>query len=189
VVVPVRRDVAALPVLAERLEVALGTADWRLRLVIDADPEESVRPAHDLASGDARIGVSGLAFDGGSAAAVRHGLAAEPEADLWLCLEAGVPEAVGAVPVLVDRMGRGDVAAVLAQADGSPRVPGARLVAALARLLPGLAPAQVFMSALGSRARSAVLATEDADVRGSLTRAGLPFAELRIPTRTERPRR
>jgi hypothetical protein len=181
VVVPVRRDVAALPALAERLETALGTSDWRLRLVIDADPEESVRPAHDLASADDRIAVSGLAFDGGSAAAVRQGLAAEPEADLWICIEAGVPEAVDAMAVLVDRLSRGDVEAVLAEVGRRSGPVAHRLLAAVARALPRAAGPQVSMSALAARARSAVLAVEGTDVRTALARAGLAFAELRIP--------
>jgi hypothetical protein len=179
VVVPVRRDVAALPALARRLEEALGTSVWRLRLVIDADPEESVRPAHDLARADDRIAVSGLAFDGGSAAAVRQGLAAEPEADLWICLEAGVPEAVGAMTVLVERLTRGDVEAVLAEVGGTAGP--LRLRTLVARVLPGMAGRPVSMSALGPRARSVLLAVDGGDVRTSLTRAGLPIAELRIP--------
>jgi hypothetical protein len=181
VVVPVRRDVAGLPALAERLEAALGGSAWRLRLVIDADPEESVRPAHDLASADDRIAVSGLAFDGGSAAAVRQGLAAEPDADLWICLEAGVPEAVGAMTVLVERLTRGDVEAVLAEVGRTAGPVPLRLRALAARALPGVVGPRVSMSVLAPRARSAVLAVDGEDVRTSLSRAGLPFAELRIP--------
>ena len=180
-VVPVRRDVAGLPALAERLEVALGGCVWRLRLVIDADPEESVRPAHDLASSDVRIAVSGLAFDGGNAEAVRQGLAAEPDADLWICLEAGVPEAVGAMAGLVERLTRGDVEAVLAEVGRAAGPFPLRLWALAARALPGVAGPRVSMSVLAPLARSAVLAGDGGDVRTSLVRAGLPFAELRIP--------
>jgi hypothetical protein len=180
VVVPVRSDVAALPALVRRLEEALAGADWRLRLVLHADPEESVQPAHDLAHAHPRIAVTGLAGDAGATDAVRHGLAAEPDADVWICLEAGSPEAAGVLPQLVDRVGRGDVEAVVAETGGLP-LPRLRVLGVVTRWLPRRVFLDVYMSALGPRGRSAVLASEGTDLRTSVAQAGLPVVVLRLP--------
>jgi polyisoprenyl-phosphate glycosyltransferase len=182
VVVPVRADVAAVPALARRLEDVLDGADWRLRLVIHTDPGESVRPAHDLARAHRRIAVTGLAGDAGATEAVRHGLAAEPEADVWICLEAGLPEAADVLPLLVDRVGRGDVEAVVAETGGLP-LPRARVLGVVARWLPRRVFLDVYMSALRPPARAAVLSATGTDVRSSVARAGLAVGVLRIPAR------
>src|SRR4051812_47462245 len=162
VVVPVAGTAAALRPLAERLAAALAGRDWRLRLVIDAAGEESVREAHalaaggdriavtgltvparrpgalaaglaagppadgwgcpgggggdppDLAGGDARIAVTGLTGPAGGPGALAAGLAAEPSADVWVCLDGEGGDPPEGVPLLLDRLGRGDVAAVFA---------------------------------------------------------------------------
>src|SRR3954468_12889982 len=99
--------------LVDRLAAALGDVDWRLRLVVDASPGPSVRSAHELAAADERIAVTGLTVAAGPPA-VLLGLAAEEDADVWVCLEAARAAPPEAVPVLLDRLARGDVEAVLA---------------------------------------------------------------------------
>src|SRR5438309_330109 len=89
---------------------ALAGRDWRLRLVIDAAGEDSVREAHALAAGDDRIAVTGLTVPAGRPGALAAGLAAEPSADVWICLDGEGGDPPEAVPLLLDRLGRGDVA-------------------------------------------------------------------------------
>ena len=98
VVVPVHGNAATLRPLAERLAAALDGRAWRLRLVIDASPDDSVAVAGALAAADPRIAVSGLTVNVGQHAALTHGLAAEPDADAWVCLDADLQDPPEAVP-------------------------------------------------------------------------------------------
>lgn len=113
VVVPVYGNAATLRPLAERLAAALAGRDWRLRLVVDASPDDSSAVAAALAAGDSRIAVTDLAVNVGQHRALATGLAADA-ADAWVCLDADLQDPPEAVPLLLDRLARGDVSAVFA---------------------------------------------------------------------------
>ncbi|MGK5173626.1 glycosyltransferase [Geodermatophilus sp. CPCC 205761] len=164
VVVPVYRNEATLAPLAERLAAALEGRDWRLRLVIDASPDDSARVAVGLSVTDPRIAVSGLTVNGGQHAALAHGLAAEPDADVWVCLDADLQDPPEAVPQLLERLARGDVEAVFAGRRGTYESPLRRLTGTahrrLAARLTGLPPDAGAFLAMGRRVRDAVLAAD-----------------------------
>ena len=65
--------------------------------------------ARALAAADPRIAVTVLAVNVGQHAALATGLAAEPAADAWVCLDADLQDPPEAVPLLLDRLARGDV--------------------------------------------------------------------------------
>ncbi|MGY1681870.1 glycosyltransferase [Geodermatophilus sp. SYSU D01176] len=164
VVVPVYRNAATLPALVDRLGAALAGRDWRVRLVVDACPAGSADVARRLAG--PQVGVTVLEVNGGQHAALRRGLADEPEADVWVCMDADLQDPPEAVPRLLDRLARGDVAAVFAGRRGAyeswlRRSTGGvhRRVAAL---LTGLPPDAGAFLALCPAVRSAVLAAPDA---------------------------
>jgi glycosyltransferase involved in cell wall biosynthesis len=119
VVVPVYGNERTLRPLAERLAAALAGRDWRLRLVVDASPDGSAAVADGLAAGDRRIAVTRLDVNVGQHAALARGLADEPDADVWVCLDADLQDPPEAVPLLLDRLARGDVAAVFAGRRGA----------------------------------------------------------------------
>ncbi len=66
VVVPVYGNAATLVPLADRLAAALAGRDWRLRLVIDASPDDSAAVAAGLAAAAPRIAVTVLAVNVGT---------------------------------------------------------------------------------------------------------------------------
>src|SRR5215212_11950435 len=80
----------------------------------------------------------------GQHGALAHGLTAEPEADVWVCLDADLQDPPEAVPVLLDRLARGDVGAVFAGRRGRyeslPRRVTGRLHRRVATRLTGLPP-------------------------------------------------
>ena len=161
VVVPVYRNAATLRPLAGRLADALDGRDWRLRFVVDASPDDSARVGQELAAGDPRIAVTVLAENVGQHAALAAGLAAEADADAWVCLDADLQDPPEAVPLLLDRLARGDVEAVFAGRRGAYESRGRRFTGGLHRrvaaALTGLpADAGAFL-ALGPAVRSAVL--------------------------------
>jgi glycosyltransferase involved in cell wall biosynthesis len=119
VVVPVYGNAATLEPLAERLAAALAGRDWRLRLVVDASPDDSLAVAGALAAADPRIAVTGLTVNVGQHAALARGLAAEPDAGAWVCLDADLQDPPEAVPLLLDRLAAGDVGAVFAGRRGA----------------------------------------------------------------------
>ncbi len=133
VVVPVYGNEATLEPLAGRLADALAGRTWRLRFVVDASPDDSAAVAHRLAAGDERIAVTGLTANVGQHRALAAGLAAEPEADAWVCLDADLQDPPEAVPLLLDRLDRGDVEAVFAGRRGAYESIGRRLTGALHR--------------------------------------------------------
>ncbi len=161
VVVPVYANEATLRPLARRLAAALEGRDWRLRLVIDASPDDSAVAAAALAAQDRRIAVSGLTVNGGQHAALAHGLAAEPDADVWVCLDADLQDPPEAVPVLLDRMARGDVGAVFAGRRGRYESAARRLTGGvhrrLAARLTGLPADAGAFFAMGPAVRDAVV--------------------------------
>ena len=75
--------------------------------------------AAQLAAEDPRIAVTVLAENVGQHRALAAGLAAEPEADVWVCLDADLQDPPEAVPLLLDRLARGDVDAVFAGRRGA----------------------------------------------------------------------
>ena len=181
VVVPVYGNAATLEPLAARLADALAGRAWRLRFVVDASPDDSAAVAHRLAAADERIEVTGLTENVGQHRALAAGLAAEPEADAWVCLDADLQDPPEAVPLLLDRLDRGDVEAVFAGRRGAYESLGRRLTGTLHRRvaarLTGLPPDAGAFLALGPAVRTAVL-TEMA--------AGAPSVVLAVG-RTGRP--
>ena len=119
VVVPVYRNADTLEALAARLAAAFGDRDWRLRLVVDACPEGSAEVAERLAAADPRVAATVLPVNGGQHAALARGLADEPDADAWVCLDADLQDPPEAVPLLLDRLAAGDVGAVFAGRRGA----------------------------------------------------------------------
>jgi hypothetical protein len=182
VVVPVYGNEATLRPLADRLAAALDGRDWRLRLVIDASPDDSAAVAGALAAGDPRIAVTGLTVNGGQHAALLYGLAAEDDADAWVCLDADLQDPPEAVPVLLDRLARGDVGAVFAGRRGRYESPLRRLTGTLHRRvaarLTGLPPDAGAFLAMGPRVRDAVLSAMAADGAPSVV---LAVGSARLP--------
>ena len=188
VVVPVYGNEATLRPLADRLAAALSGRNWRLRLVIDASPDDSAAVAGALAAEDRRIAVTGLPINVGQHAALAHGLAAEAHADAWVCLDADLQDPPEAVPLLLDRLARGDVAAVFAGRRGRYQSPGRRLTGTVHRgvvaRLTGLpADAGAFL-AMDATVRSAVVvAVRDEGAPSvvlAVARAGRPVTSVPV---------
>jgi hypothetical protein len=161
-VVPVYGNAATLRPLAERLAAALEGHDWRLRLVIDASPDDSAAVAADLAATDPRIAVTALTTNVGQHRALARGLADEPGADVWVCLDADLQDPPEAVPLLLARLAHGDVGAVFAGRRGQYESRVRRLTGNLHRRvaarLTGLPPDAGAFLAMGSGVRGAVVA-------------------------------
>jgi polyisoprenyl-phosphate glycosyltransferase len=190
VVVPVYGNEATLRPLAERLAAALAGRPWRLRLVVDASPDDSARVALELSAADRRIAVTGLTVNGGQHAAIARGLADEPDADAWVCLDADLQDPPEAVPLLLDRLAAGDVEAVFAgrRGDYEPRL--RRLTGGLHRRvaarLTGLPPDAGAFLAMGPRVRAAVLAADAPSVVLAVGLAGRPVTSVPV-ARDRRP--
>ncbi|MGY1803733.1 glycosyltransferase [Blastococcus sp. SYSU D00922] len=188
VVVPVYGNASTLGPLAERLAAALADRTWRLRLVVDASPDDSSAVAGALAAADPRIAVTDLPVNGGQHAALARGLADEAGADAWVCLDADLQDPPEAVPLLLDRLSAGDVGAVFAGRRGAYESPARRLTGTLHRRvaarLTGLPPDAGAFFAMDARVRAAVLTamtTEDApSVVLGVARAGVPVASLPV---------
>jgi glycosyltransferase involved in cell wall biosynthesis len=184
VVVPVYGNQATLPVLAQRIADALGERPWRLRLVIDASPDDSLAVARALAAADPRIAVTELATNVGQHRALARGLAAEPDAEAWACLDADLQDPPEALPLLLDRLGRGDVAVVFAGRRGgyesAARLATGRLHRkALARITGLPADAGAFL-VLSSSGRDAVLALGGPSIVAAIGIAGVPTASVPV---------
>jgi glycosyltransferase involved in cell wall biosynthesis len=164
VVVPVYRNAATLAELVARLGTALAGRDWRLRLVVDACPSGSAEVAVGLAAAHPRVAVTGLTVNGGQHAALRQGLAHEPDADVWVCMDADLQDPPEAVPRLLDRLVSSDVEAVFAGRRGAYESRLRRATGALHRRvaarLTGLPPDAGAFLALGPVVRAAVLAAD-----------------------------
>ena len=193
VVVPVHANADTLPELVRRLAAALEGRDWRVRLVVDASPDDSAQVAERLAAADPRVGVTVLARNVGQHRALAIGLAAEPEAQTWVCLDADLQDPPEAVPQLLDRLARGDVEAVFAGRRGSyepvvRRLTG-RLHRRVAALVTGLPPDAGAFLALRPAVRDAVLAEMAGGAPSvvlAVARAGLPVTSVPVP-RARRP--
>jgi glycosyltransferase involved in cell wall biosynthesis len=187
VVVPVYGNEPTLRPLTARLAAALGGRDWRLRLVVDASPDDSAAVAHALAAGDPRVEVTELVVNVGQHRALARGLADEPDADAWVCLDADLQDPPEAVPLLLDRLARGDVGAVFAGRRGNyesrPRRLTGTLHRRLAARLTGLPPDAGAFLAMGPAVRRAVLAAVDAGAPSvvlAVARAGEPVTSLPV---------
>ncbi|MGY1815595.1 glycosyltransferase [Blastococcus sp. SYSU D00820] len=184
VVSPVYGNEATLRPLAARLAAALDGWEWRLRLVVDDSPDDSVRVAQELASADPRIGVTVLTVNVGQHAALAHGLAAEPDADVWICLDADLQDPPEAVPLLLARWAAGGVEAVFAGRRGRYESLPRRLTGALHRRLAarltGLPPDAGAFLALGPRARAAVLARDAPSIVLAVGASGLPVTSVPV---------
>jgi hypothetical protein len=188
VVVPVHGNEATLGPLAERLAGALAGWDWRLRLVVDASPDDSAAVAGSLAAGDPRIAVTVLDVNVGQHCALARGLADEPAADAWVCLDADLQDPPEAVPLLLDRLARGDVAAVFAGRRGAYESPLRRFTGGLHRrvaaVLTGLPPDAGAFLAMGRGVRDAVVTAVQEEGAPSVVlavaRAGRPVTSLPV---------
>ena len=162
VVVPVYGNAATLAPLAERLAAALHGHDWRLRLVIDASPDDSAAVAARLAAAEPRIAVTVLETNVGQHRALAQGLADEPGAEAWVCLDADLQDPPEAVPLLLARLAHGDVGAVFAGRRGQYETRLRRLSGNLHRRvaarLTGLPPDAGAFLAMGSSVRATVVA-------------------------------
>ena len=189
VVVPVYGNAATLRPLVARLAAALAGRDWRLRFVVDASPDDSLRVAADLAAADPRIAVTGLAVNVGQHRALATGLAAE-DADAWVCLDADLQDPPEAVPLLLDRLARGDAGAVFAGRRGRYESPGRRLTGEvhrrLAARLTGLPPDAGAFLAMRPAVRAAVLSARAPSVVLAVATAGSPVASVPVE-RDQRP--
>lgn len=190
VIVPVYRNAATLEPLAARLAAALDGRDWRLRLIVDASPDDSAGIARHLAAGDSRIAVRVLDRNVGQHRALAAGLDDEPDSAAWVCLDADLQDPPEAVPLLLDRLSRGDVVAVFAGRRGAYEAPFRRLTGTLHRRavasLTGLPPDAGAFLALAPRARDAVLAAQAPSLVVAIGVARLPVASLPV-TRQARP--
>lgn len=184
VVVPVYGNADTLEPLAARLAAALAGRDWRLRLVVDASPDDSARVAGELAAADPRVAVTVLQRNVGQHAAIARGLADEPGADTWVCLDADLQDPPEAVPVLLDRLAAGDVEAVFAGRRGVYTSPLRRLTGGLHRRvaarLTGLPPDAGAFLAMGPRVREAVLAVPAPSVVLAVGVAGRPLTSVPV---------
>ncbi len=184
VVVPVHRNAATLEELVARLSAALGGHDWQVRLVVDASPDDSAEVAGQLAADDPRVRVTVLEHNVGQHRALALGLAACPDAQAWVCLDADLQDAPEAVPVLLDRLAAGGVDAVFAGRRGAYEGPlrlltGRAHRAVLARLT-GLPPDAGAFLALGPRARAAALAAQAPSLVAAIGAARLPVTSVPV---------
>ena len=194
VVVPVYGNAATLQPLAGQLAAALAGRDWRLRLVIDASPDDSLTVATALAAADPRIAVTGLTANVGQHAALARGLADEPDADAWICMDADLQDPPAAVPLLLDRLAAGGAGAVFAGRRGRYESGMRRLTGTLHRRvaarLTGLPPDAGAFFAMDAAVRDAVVAavTEEGapSVVLGVARAGVPVVSLPVE-RDQRP--
>jgi polyisoprenyl-phosphate glycosyltransferase len=186
-VVPVYGNEATLEPLAARLTDALAGRDWRLRLMVDASPDDSAAVGRALAAADDRIAVTVLTENVGQHRALAVGLAAEPDADVWVCLDADLQDPPEAVPLLLDRLAGGDVDAVFAGRRGAYESLGRRVTGTLHRRvaarLTGLPTDAGAFLALGPVVRAAVLAAMDAGAPSvvlAVGRAGRPVTSVPV---------
>ena len=184
VVAPVYGNAATLPALCDRVGEALADRPWRLRLVIDASPDASSDVARRLAAADPRIGVTDLPRNVGQHRALVRGLADEPDATAWACLDADLQDPPEALPLLLDRLAAGDVAAVFAGRRGDYEPSGRLATGRLHRLalarLTGLPPDAGAYLVLAPHGRDAVLALGGPSLVAAVGVAGLATASVPV---------
>ena len=184
VVVPVYRNAATLPELVARLAAALAERSWTLRLVVDASPDASAEVAAALAAVDPRVVPQVLRHNVGQHRALAAGLAAADGAEAWVCLDADLQDPPEAVPLLLDRLAAGDVAAVFAGRRGSYesrlRLMTGRAHRAVMSRLTGLPPDAGAFLALDARARKSVLTLQAPSLVAAIGAARLPTASVPV---------
>ena len=176
VVVPVYGNEATLRPLTGRLADALAGRDWRIRLVVDASPDDSAAVAAELAAAEPRIAATVLPVNVGQHAALAAGLAVE-DAGVWVCLDADLQDPPEALPRLLDRLDRADVEAVFAGRRGRyesalRRVSGT-VHRRLAARLTGLPTDAGAFLAMTRPVRDAVVAAVDAGAPSVVLAVGL----------------
>lgn len=185
VVVPVYGNEETLRPLTTRLTAALAGWQWRLRFVVDASPDESEAVAADLAAQDQRIAVTTLAVNVGQHRALAIGLAAESDADVWVCLDADLQDPPEAVPALLARLAAGNVDAVFAGRAGAYESRLRRFMGNLhrrvMRRLTGLPSDAGAFLAMSAEARQAILAIGGPSLVVALGVAGLPVISVPTP--------
>jgi glycosyltransferase involved in cell wall biosynthesis len=185
-VTPVYGNEATLEALAARVAAALDGAGlpWSLQFVVDASPDGSLALATSLAEGDDRLTVTALPANVGQHRALLAGLAVDAPADAWVCLDADLQDPPEAVPLLVERLARGDVGAVFAGRRGAYEGPG-RLItgrlhrAALSRLTGVPSDAGAFV-ALDRAARHALVALGPPSIVAGIGGAGILAASVPV---------
>jgi hypothetical protein len=181
VVLPVLGEQRGLAPMVDGVRAQVGERDWRLRVVVGPAAAGAVRPAHELASADERIAVTGLTSDGPPHAALAQGLAAEGDGDAWICLEVARPLAPGLLARLLGPIESGEADVVLAL-----RRPARwRLLGSVAGRLPAPAAGRLGVLAgtgpwaVGPRGREAVLDAGAAGPLVGMSRTGLVVRVVR----------
>jgi glycosyltransferase involved in cell wall biosynthesis len=185
VVVPVYRNAATLEALVARLDAALDGRDWRVRLVVDAAPDDSADVGARLAAADHRVAVTVLERNVGQHAALEAGLRLEDAAQAWVCLDADLQDPPEAVPLLLDRLVAPDrPAAVFAGRRGRYETPlrlvTGRVHRALLARLTGLPPDAGAFLALDARGRDAVLRLRAPSLVAAVGAARVPTAGVPV---------
>jgi polyisoprenyl-phosphate glycosyltransferase len=184
VVSPVYNNAGTLAELVARTRAALAGHEVGVRLVVDASPDDSAAVAATL---DARVTV--LDRNVGQHRALAQGLADEPDADAWVCLDADLQDPPEAVPLLL--AGLGPHAVVFAGRRGAYESRGRLLTGALhrraVRALSGLPPDAGAFFAVDRRGRDAVVRAVHEQRGPSVVAAlaGLPATSVPV-TRDER---
>ena len=175
---------ATLADLVERVTRALRPRTWSLRFVVDASPDASLAVARRLAAADDRLSVTALATNVGQHRALARGLADEPSASAWVCLDADLQDPPEAVPRLLDRLAEGDAAAVFAGRrgcyEGRSRTTTGRVHRAVLRGLTGLPADSGAFVALGPAARNAIVGLAGPSIVASVGVAGLPVVSVPV---------
>ena len=189
-IVPVHGNAPTLATLVARLASALAGRDWRLRFVDDASTDASLGVARRLAAAAPNVSVTALAANVGQHRALLRGLADEPGAGAWVCLDADLQDPPEAVPGLLDRLAPGDVGAVFAGRRGDYERTGRLLTgrlhrAALSRLT-GLPPDAGAFVALGRTVRDALVRLQPPSIVAGIGASGEPVASVPV-TRSLRP--
>lgn len=189
-VTPVYGNEATLPDLVERVTAALHRRPWSLRLVVDASPDASLAVARRLAEADHRLSVTALATNVGQHRALARGLRDEASASAWVCLDADLQDPPEAVPLLLEQLDLGDVAAVFAGRRGGYEGLGRRVTGCLHRVvlsgLTGLPLDCGAFVALTPTGRAAILRLEGPNIVAAIGVAGLPVVSVPV-VRERRP--
>lgn len=175
---PVYGNAATLPELARRVAAALAGHEVLLRLVIDASPDDSAAVAAALPG----VRVTVLTANVGQHRALARGLADEPAADAWVCLDADLQDPPEAVPALLAALG--PAAAVFAGRRGAYESRGRLLTGGLHRrlvtALTGLPPDAGAFFAVDARGRDAVLRSDAPSVVAAIGASRLLTASVPV---------
>jgi glycosyltransferase involved in cell wall biosynthesis len=178
VVSPVYGNAATLPELVRRITAALEGHEVLVRLVVDASPDDSAAVAAAIPG--ARVTV--LTTNVGQHRALARGLADEPDADAWVCLDADLQDPPEAVPALL--AGLGPYAAVFAGRRGAyesrARLATGGLHRRVVTALTGLPPDAGAFFAVDAGGRDAVLRSDAPSVVAAIGAARLPTTSVPV---------